>query len=78
MVEYFIDRYGKQTGKTITPIGNITVGILRGYDWAGNIRELQNVVERGVVLSERDTFDIDESWLNRESPPCATASQPSS
>ena len=36
---------------------------LKAYDWPGNIRELRNVVERGVILCEGDTFSIDETWL---------------
>jgi formate hydrogenlyase transcriptional activator len=69
LVEHFIERYGKQAGKTIKRIGNKTLDILKAYNWPGNVRELQNVVERGVVLCESETFEIDESWLRRESPP---------
>ena len=48
-------------------IGKDTLEVLRAYQWPGNIRELQNVVERAVILSEGDTFAVDESWLKRES-----------
>jgi formate hydrogenlyase transcriptional activator len=40
--------------------------LFKAYDWPGNIRELQNVVERGVILSEDDTFSVDESWFKRK------------
>jgi formate hydrogenlyase transcriptional activator len=43
------------------------MGLFRAYDWPGNIRELQNVVERGVILCESETFDIEESWLQLNS-----------
>ena len=63
LVEYFVGRYVKEAGKNIRHIGKHTLEQLKAYDWPGNIRELQNVVERAVILSEGDVFDIDESWL---------------
>ena len=42
--------------------------LFQAYDWPGNIRELQNVIERAVILCESDTFAVDETWLRRESP----------
>jgi PAS domain S-box-containing protein len=72
LVEYFVSRFAKEAGKTIRHIGKDTLEQLQGYDWPGNIRELQNVVERAVILSETDTFVVDDSWLkgqSEESPP---------
>jgi formate hydrogenlyase transcriptional activator len=66
LVEYFVGRYAKGTGKNIRHISKDTLGQLRDYSWPGNIRELQNVVERAVILSDSDTFVVDESWLKRE------------
>ena len=63
LVEYFVGRFAKETGKSIRHISKETLEQLRGYDWPGNIRELQNVVERAVILSETDTFVVDQSWL---------------
>jgi len=67
LIEYFVGRYAKAAGKTIRNIGKQTLERLAAYDWPGNIRELQNVVERAVILSETDTFFVDESWLKLES-----------
>jgi len=67
LVEYFAGRYAKAAGKKIRHIGKDTLESLRAYPWPGNIRELQNVVERAVILSESDTFVVDESWLKGES-----------
>ena len=67
LVEYFVARYSKESGKSIRRVGKQTLEHLRGYHWPGNIRELQNVVERAVILSETDTFVVDESWLEGES-----------
>jgi len=63
LVEYLVDRYAKQVGKTIRNIPKQTLQLLQAYDWPGNVRELQNVIERAVVLSEGETFVIDHSWL---------------
>jgi len=65
LVQYFVARYSKESGKSIRHIGKQTLEHLRGYHWPGNIRELQNVVERALILSETDTFVVDESWLKR-------------
>ena len=67
LVEYFVGRYAKEAGKNIRQIGKHTLEQLQSYHWPGNIRELQNVVERAVILSETETFDVDESWLSTES-----------
>jgi len=61
LVEYFVARYSKDSGKRIRHIGKQTLQRLRTYHWPGNIRELQNIVERAVILSETDTFVVDES-----------------
>jgi formate hydrogenlyase transcriptional activator len=66
LVEYFVARYSKDSGKRIRHIGKQTLQRLRTYHWPGNIRELQNIVERAVILSETDTFVVDESWIKTE------------
>src|SRR2546430_1804401 len=68
LVEYLVDRFAKQAGKTIRNIEKQTLQRLAAYDWPGNVRELQNVIERAVVLSEGggETLVIDESWLARK------------
>ena len=67
LVEYFVARYSRDSGKNIRHIGKQTLKRLRSYHWPGNIRELQNIVERAVILSETDTFVVDDSWLKSES-----------
>jgi formate hydrogenlyase transcriptional activator len=67
LVEYFVGRFAKEAGKNIRHIRKHTLEQLENYHWPGNIRELQNVVERAVVLCETETFVVDESWLRRES-----------
>ena len=69
LVEYFVQRYASRAGKNIRSIDKKTLDLLLAYDWPGNIRELQNVIERSVILSTGDVFSIDELWLSRESSP---------
>ena len=74
LVGYLIDRYAQKAGKKIRKIDTKTMELLHAYDWPGNIRELQNVVERAVILSEGETFFVDEAWLTRATPKLAAAS----
>jgi len=67
LVEYFIDRYASKMGKKIRGINQKSLQLLRSYTWPGNIRELQNVIERAIIVSEGDVLWIDESWLSTES-----------
>jgi formate hydrogenlyase transcriptional activator len=69
LVEYLIDRYAKKAGKKFRDVTSKTLALFQSYHWPGNIRELQNVIERAVVLCDGETFSIDETWLKRESPP---------
>ncbi len=64
LVEYFIDRYSSQSGKKFRRIDKKSMDSLRAYPWPGNIRELQNVIERSVIVCETDDFSVDGSWLN--------------
>jgi PAS domain S-box-containing protein len=66
LVEYFIDRYARKAGKNIRGVSKKTLELLQSYPWPGNIRELQNVIERSVILCDTETFSIDESWLPQE------------
>jgi formate hydrogenlyase transcriptional activator len=76
LVGYLIDRYAQKAGKKIRNIDKKTMELFLAYDWPGNIRELQNVVERAVILSEGETFFVDEAWLTRVAPESAVTSVP--
>jgi PAS domain S-box-containing protein len=67
LVEYFVQRYSVKAGKEIRSIDKKTLDMLQSYDWPGNIRELQNVIERSVILSSGDVFSVDELWLSKKS-----------
>jgi PAS domain S-box-containing protein len=64
LVEYFIDRYARKNGKKIKTVDKNTLELLRSYAWPGNIRELQNIVERSVIVCETEIFSVDQSWLS--------------
>jgi PAS domain S-box-containing protein len=66
LVEYFIDRYASKAGKRIRQIDKKSLDRLQSYSWPGNIRELQNVIERSVILCEGEHFTVDESWFSAE------------
>jgi transcriptional regulator with GAF, ATPase, and Fis domain len=65
LVQYFVDRYASKAGKSITSIGKRDMELLQSYAWPGNIRELQNVIERSVVVSDSDSLSVDGGWLAR-------------
>jgi formate hydrogenlyase transcriptional activator len=67
LVEHLVERFASRVGKVFRTIKMNTIETLQAYDWPGNIRELQNLIERSVILSQGDVFSIDESWLRRES-----------
>src|SRR6202035_3554276 len=66
LVEYFIDRFARQAGKSFQAVSKKSLDLLQSYPWPGNIRELQNVIERSVVVCETENFSVDESWLSRK------------
>ena len=66
LVEYFIDRYAKKAGKSFRAVNKKSLDLLQSYPWPGNIRELQNVIERSVIVCETENFSVDESWLSRQ------------
>jgi len=63
LAEYLIYRSARSLGKRISSICRRTLELFRAYEWPGNIRELQNVIERSVITCDGEQFSIDESWL---------------
>jgi formate hydrogenlyase transcriptional activator len=76
LTEYFILRFAGQMGKKISSINKKTLKLLQSYSWPGNIRELQNVIERSLIICETETFSVDEIWLVREPLNAEAAIQP--
>jgi transcriptional regulator with PAS, ATPase and Fis domain len=77
LVRYFVDRYPKRAGRKIRGIRRSALDSLESYSWPGNIRELQNVIERSLIVCETDEFTIDKSWLSSEPMPTRSAGQAS-
>src|SRR5881296_351750 len=78
LVEYLVERYAQKAGKRIRSISKKTLELLQTYHWPGNIRELQNVIERAVILSDGETFVVDETWFLPVSPKSAVPAIPMS
>ena len=66
LVAYFIDRYARKAGKRIRSLTKQSLESLQSYPWPGNIRELQNIIERSVIVCDTDNFSVDESWLSQK------------
>jgi PAS domain S-box-containing protein len=77
LVEYFVQRYAKRLGKNISSIEKKTLDLFRSYDWPGNIRELQNVIERSIILASGEVLSVDGFWLSKgDVPPPKTETSP--
>src|SRR5208282_853188 len=66
LVAYFIDRFARKAGKSIRSVNKESLELLQSYPWPGNIRELQNVIERSAIVCDTENFTVDESWLSRQ------------
>jgi transcriptional regulator with GAF, ATPase, and Fis domain len=77
LASYFVDRYAKRAGRKIGGIRKSALDSLQSYSWPGNIRELQNVIERSLIVCETDEFTIDKSWLSGGPVPTGSADQAS-
>jgi PAS domain S-box-containing protein len=77
LVSYFVDRYAKRAGRKIRGIRKSALDLLESYSWPGNIRELQNIIERSLIVCETDEFTIDKSWLSGGPMPTRSADQAS-
>jgi len=76
LVEYFVHRLSKRAGKRITEISSKTLDLFQSYPWPGNIRELQNVIERAVIVSDGGLLTVDSRWLAGRSTQPPTSKQP--
>ena len=76
LTEYFIHRFAGRMGKKISGVGKKTLELFQSYRWPGNIRELQNVVERSLIVCETETFTVDQSWLASRPPGTETTIRP--
>jgi transcriptional regulator with GAF, ATPase, and Fis domain len=76
LVEYFVKRYAEKLGKHIRKIDKHTLELCQAYPWPGNIRELQNIIERSVILCSGDTFWVDAAWLSSHEAPRLELSGP--
>ena len=76
LVQHFVQLFAQRMNKTIEAISSETMEALTRYPWPGNIRELQNVMERSVVVYEKGNLSVKKSWLSRECLQTEPATQP--
>ena len=69
LVDYFAARLAARTGKKIKQIEKRSLEIMKQYSWPGNIRELQNVIERCVILASGEVLRVDPAILMYAPPP---------
>jgi formate hydrogenlyase transcriptional activator len=67
LVDYFVSRFASRMGKRIGQIDKSTLDAMLKYSWPGNIRELQNVIERGVILADSGVFRLEKGALRNTS-----------
>ena len=77
LVRHFAEQFSRRMNKTIASISSDTMDALIQYAWPGNIRELQNVIERAVIIYKSGNLSIKKSWLSREHRPTEPALPPS-
>ena len=63
LAKYFIERYAASAGNRIRSVDKRTAQLLENYRWPGNIRELQNVIQRAVILCGADVLSVEEAWF---------------
>ncbi|MEK6337569.1 MAG: sigma 54-interacting transcriptional regulator [Acidobacteriota bacterium] len=73
LVDYFAARLAARTGKKIRQIEKRSLQVMKQYSWPGNIRELQNVIERCVILAAGEVLRVDPAMLLYEPPPAFSA-----
>ena len=76
LIDYFVKRFAKRLGKKMRRVDDKTLKLLQSYTWPGNIRELQNVIERSIILSETENLLVEENWLTPGSYETASSGQP--
>jgi len=65
LTRHFLERFSNETGRKNLGFTPAAIEAIRTYRWPGNIRELRNVIERAVVLSQEDQIDVDELSLSK-------------
>jgi formate hydrogenlyase transcriptional activator len=76
LVRHFAEEFSRRMGRRIEAISSQTMNALRQYRWPGNIRELQNVIERSVILSSGPTLKLPIADLQSRPMPASTNNVP--
>jgi chemotaxis protein methyltransferase CheR len=65
LVRYLVDRHARNLRKSIDAVPPVVMEALESYDWPGNIRELENVIQRAIILSRGNTLELKDAWVPR-------------
>ena len=75
LVQWFVDKFNRKMGKRISSIPVSLIKHLQTYDWPGNIRELENVIERAVITSKNTVLTLTEKLTANSSKPAVKSNQ---
>jgi formate hydrogenlyase transcriptional activator len=63
LVKHFLHHFGRRMSKAVVHVSPGTLELLMNYQWPGNVRELENIIERAMIVTTRDTLQVDAHWL---------------
>jgi len=66
LVAYFLEIYRKKIGKKVDRVEDATMELFLNYSWPGNIRELENIIEHGLVITQGGTLEVPEAYFLRQ------------
>lgn len=65
LAAYFLEIFGRKIGKKVDKVSERTMELFKKYSWPGNIRELQNIIEHGLIISKRETLDVPQAYFEQ-------------
>jgi DNA-binding NtrC family response regulator len=76
LVSHFLEKLGRLTGKCVTGVTPEALAVLSGYDWPGNVREMENVIERAMILARGETIEAADIAIGTHGGAAARPAEP--